>query len=180
MRRALDLAVTSRLTRAQWDVLGVILSLIGTYCRYGDHLAHSQLAVTVHVKTVPKVLRSLKLKGIILYEPGRGRGQLSWIGLPEGEQGLAPFPEGEKVAGGVRKGSRTGPKREPNGSEKGAELGSPPEIGIREGLSEIATPSNQVSDNGEMPCPWCQGTRTQIEGRAEFPCIYCNQEGREP
>jgi hypothetical protein len=85
MRRALQRAAVNDLTRADWRVLGAVLTLTASYSRTVDFVFVADVARLAGLKTERSASRSIGRLirfGVIEWEPGRGRGQPSLLSLP--------------------------------------------------------------------------------------------------
>jgi len=89
--------------------LQAVVSLTALYSKLEDHVSHAQLAMEagLHPRNARRALSSLAAKGLISYEPGRGRGNLSWVGLPSDEKGAdrAPYSSRKEGRSGSEKGA---------------------------------------------------------------------------
>ena len=85
-RQAFDRAVSlgRKLTPGDHKALNGVVYYTTSYGKLGDWVRHDRLAETigVSVRNLRRSLGRLSRHGIIVYEPGNGRGRLSWIEIP--------------------------------------------------------------------------------------------------
>jgi hypothetical protein len=98
--------------------LEAVVSLTALYSKLTDDVAVAVIAerARLHPKNMARALRRLRDLGVITYEPGRGRGNVSRVGLRVPETGAAEAPvfEGKKGSRSApEKGVDPDPKREP-------------------------------------------------------------------
>ena len=90
--------------------LAAVLDHTTSYSKLSDHVPLGKLAdaAGLHRRNLSRALRELADAGIIEYEPGRGRGHKSWIGVPATEdQKVADLHHLSRVADPELKGGRS-------------------------------------------------------------------------
>lgn len=92
--------------------LQAVVSLTALYSKLSDEVSVAEIAeeAALHPKNAARALRALAGRGVIVYEPGRGRGNISTVGLldPTDEKGASRAPLSTR-----EKGADQPPKREP-------------------------------------------------------------------
>lgn len=99
-RQAFERARQRRCTLRQHVVVEAVVCETATYSRLTAHVRLARLAdkTLIDVDAVADELKILRGHGIVIYEPGRGRGQVSLVGLPRwDERGVGATPGSEDV-----------------------------------------------------------------------------------
>lgn len=108
MRVAIDRAAEAEVPRACHVTLEAVFALVASYSRLEDDISIEQLAraARLHPKTVERALHRLRDLGIVDYVGGRGRSNVSRIGLPpveeKGTSRGSPLRSEKGVAGDVK------------------------------------------------------------------------------
>ena len=134
IRRSFDAGITGRERR----LFDAIIAETTTWTRLTDRISTKYLYAQAKLDRTHgrRAMRRLAADRVIRYEPGRGRGNYSLIGLwPADEKAVA----GDRLLAeekGAEKGATLDIKGGRNGSEKGAARGSPTEEDREETLTD--------------------------------------------
>lgn len=125
--------------------LQAVVSLTALYSKLSDEVSVAEIAeeAALHPKNAARALRSLAGRGVIVYEPGRGRGNISTVGLPEAarEKGASRAPLSTREKGADQPPKREPPTRARVDREDREEINSSSKGGLRvlEGGDDLAS-----------------------------------------
>ncbi len=113
MREALRRASEAELSLTDRKVLDAVLVATVSYSKLDDRLPLAQIvtAAGCSARQAQRSLQRLPGLGIVVYAPGRGRGNVSLVGLPKRRQLSVSFPAAKKETGRAVKGDRSRPEK---------------------------------------------------------------------
>jgi hypothetical protein len=142
------------LTRADLIVLANVLDATTSYSRLADRESARKLARGVSERQARRSLGSLAQRGIIVWVAGRGRGNLTIVGVPPAGvkaddyqsalqgAGLAAFPSGAEPEKGTGTGAKSG---QPTRAREGRE--------VNRGVRTTALTEEEVGPTGSSSRP---------------------------